>query len=455
MKNIKGITLISLVVTILVLLILASIGTYSGIEVIKSSKFTAFTTEMEIMQTQINSIYQNKDDNKTEIGTEITGSVKTQADKVFTETESGITSQDGYRYWSNETIKGLGIEGVNQDFFVNIEKRSVVSYKGFEYEGKTYYTLNQLPDSLYNVEYENPNIGKPTFEVTTSKQGANKWKIEIANIEYENGYIDKWQVKYKLEGLDYWNTSDDLSFVINSAGVYTIKLVNGDIQSDEVEEVVASEYVSDGLIVHYDAINNTGEGDDKHSTTTTVWKDLSGNDNDGTLNGFSNTEESGWQEDRLVFDGEKDYVAKTGITIDGSNGTVEIIAKAISGMYMFRSDASGARTYISKVRTGKGNPDVTTDFVTNDTSDLSSRVLKWYTIDGQSSFVNYYNTVKSEEKNFTSTDNGTYISIGSFLNTTAEQLAKMEVYAVRVYNRVLTDAEVKMNYKIDKERFGL
>ena len=57
MKKQEGITLISLVITIIVLSILASVATYSGVSVIKSSKMTAFTTELKIMQTKINTIY--------------------------------------------------------------------------------------------------------------------------------------------------------------------------------------------------------------------------------------------------------------------------------------------------------------------------------------------------------------------------------------------------------------
>ena len=61
-KKENGITLMSLVITIVILLILASIATYSGIEVIKSSKLTKFTTEMRIMQTQVNELYQKMKD---------------------------------------------------------------------------------------------------------------------------------------------------------------------------------------------------------------------------------------------------------------------------------------------------------------------------------------------------------------------------------------------------------
>ena len=118
MQNSKGITLVSLVITIIVLLILASIATYSGFNVVNSSKLTAFTAELKVMQTQVNTIYQ---ENKQEpIGQEITGDIQTQANIVFTESESGITSQDGYRYWNQEQIKELGIE--EQDFLANVDE---------------------------------------------------------------------------------------------------------------------------------------------------------------------------------------------------------------------------------------------------------------------------------------------------------------------------------------------
>ena len=42
----------------IVILILTTISTFSGIDVIKNAKLTTFTTEMKIMQLQINSIYE-------------------------------------------------------------------------------------------------------------------------------------------------------------------------------------------------------------------------------------------------------------------------------------------------------------------------------------------------------------------------------------------------------------
>ncbi len=228
MRNNKGITLVALVMTIVILLILASIATYSGVSVIKSSRWTAFIAELNTMQAQVNTIYEENKEN-LDIGVELTGSVKERADVVFSYLGK---SQEGYRYWDKKCIKDLKIEGVEQDFFVNLSERSIISYQGFEYEGKTYYMLSQLENGLYNVDYKNPNLGKPTFSISQEKIGESKWKISISNILYQEGYINKWKVQYQLQGKDFWNTSDDLEFIIDTPGRYDVILTNGEVQSD-------------------------------------------------------------------------------------------------------------------------------------------------------------------------------------------------------------------------------
>lgn len=242
-NNKNGITLISLVVTVAILTILLSVATYSGLNVIESAKLTAFTTEMKIMQTQVNSIYENYD-GKTQYGETIEETYKMQADKVFGELtkDTSIKDYTGYTYWSKDYIKNeLKIEGVEQAFFVNIPKRKIVSYEGLNYDGKTYYALEQLPDSLYNVEYQGESAEIPSFDMLVEEIGDSKWRITISNIQY-TGYIDKWQVVYKVQGKDYWNSTDDLSFVVTTSGKYEVQIKNENIVSEvQIVEIKAKE----------------------------------------------------------------------------------------------------------------------------------------------------------------------------------------------------------------------
>ena len=271
-KKENGITLMSLVITIVILIILASIATYSGIEVIKSSKLTKFTTEMRIMQTQVNELYQKMQDGDTtikELGKIISEiGNQTQVNNVFNAV--GITTKDEreqYKYFDKDTIKKLNIEGVSGTFFVNIDKRSVISYEGFQYEDKYYYTLEQLPNGLYNVEHENNTNEPPTFDTNVEKVSEGKWRITVSNINYD-GYINKWSVKYKLEDSDNWSTSEDLSFIVNEQGNYLVKIENNKVKSEEKERPVWEDYVRKGMLLYLDGIDNTRKG---HDNNATVW----------------------------------------------------------------------------------------------------------------------------------------------------------------------------------------
>lgn len=269
-KKENGITLMSLVITIVILLILASIATYSGIEVIKSSKLTKFTTEMKIMQTQVNELYQKMQDGDTtikELGKIISEiGNQTQVNNVFNAV--GITTKDEreqYKYFDKDTIKKLNIEGVSGTFFVNIDKRSVISYEGFQYEDKYYYTLEQLPNGLYNVEHEKNTNEPPTFDTNVEKVSEGKWRITVSNINYD-GYINKWSVNYKLEDSNNWSTSEDLSFIVNEQGNYLVKIENNKVKSEEKERPVWEDYVRKGMLLYLDGMDNTRKGHDNNAT---------------------------------------------------------------------------------------------------------------------------------------------------------------------------------------------
>ena len=261
-KNNSGITLTSLIITIIVLLILASIAVYSGIETVRSSKLTKFTTEMKIMQLKVNDLYDSYTNNRSvkvgeteyvgkgqeasegveakpgvqEIGKDLSAAPQDKLSEASSGSGIDITTENGYRYYDIATINSLEIEGVEGEFFISVPNRQVISLDGFEYDGEKYYTLEQLPDGLYNVEY-NPINDTPTFDATYEQIGDNKWKITISNIQYD-GYISKWDVRYQKDGQSYWSTSEELTFEVNEAGLYKIYIEKGDVRSAETSKAL-------------------------------------------------------------------------------------------------------------------------------------------------------------------------------------------------------------------------
>ena len=147
MKREKGITLIALTITIIILLILASVTTYSGISTIQSSKLNKYKQELEIMQAQVNLLYEKyrteiEEGQEIKIGEELTNSE--EENNAF----SGATESDktGYRKFTKDTIEELGIEGIEREYLVNVTKRKVISLEPFEQNGEVYYTLEQLSE---------------------------------------------------------------------------------------------------------------------------------------------------------------------------------------------------------------------------------------------------------------------------------------------------------------------
>jgi hypothetical protein len=88
--------------------------------------------------------------------------------------------------------------------------------------------------------------------------------------------------------------------------------------SGEFPYASTDQYVPGGLVAFFDAINNTGEGDRRHSMTATTWKNLADDLRPGlgtdallkgfTMDGASNPNTiSGWRSNKLYFDGADDY----------------------------------------------------------------------------------------------------------------------------------------------------
>lgn len=228
LKRNNGITLITLTITVIVLIILASITTYSGINTIKSSKLTKYKAELEILQAQVDLLYEKYKDTTEEIniGKQITSDNEEKVKKALN--TINVEDTDGYKIFDKEVIQELGIEGIEDTFIVNIREREVLSLEPFKYEGKEYYNLAQLTGERRvtdKLERE---------DVTFSVQGTDTtdgWKIELTDIKFSK-YVGKGKVQYQNVTSGKWITveedlrDDNYSFEITEKGDYKVKVID-------------------------------------------------------------------------------------------------------------------------------------------------------------------------------------------------------------------------------------
>ena len=238
MEKNKGVTLLSLVITIIVLMILASISMISGKETIRSSKFTKFQAELEIMQRQVeilNQKYKNAltDEEKEQI--EQIGKSINEADAEVLETtfsDMGITDdaeKEQYRYYDNETIASLDISGIEQEYLVDVINIKVIVLGGFKYEETIYYTLDQTKEKSVQTGGFNRDGQTITIENASCQRSGSRYIINLNNVQCSK-YVGKYDVKYKKANDDTYKlagesiTSNDFSFKVEGCGVYYIKV---------------------------------------------------------------------------------------------------------------------------------------------------------------------------------------------------------------------------------------
>ena len=143
-KENKGGALKVVIITMLIVILIGSIGIFVGTQIIEYSNFKEFSNELKIMQKNVDRLY-DEIDNSQSLGKDISEDIR--AAKIFV--NCGILAdKNDYRLFDTEAIQKLKIENVTGEYLVNLNTRSVLSYKGYEYKGKVYYTLSDLPDDL-------------------------------------------------------------------------------------------------------------------------------------------------------------------------------------------------------------------------------------------------------------------------------------------------------------------
>jgi hypothetical protein len=285
---------------------------------------------------------------------------------------------------------------------------------------------NDENDTFYIV-----NIDKLNNQTITNGRGTlqNKDVFLIAknsnNLYYLKGFRFNDKINYSLRNEENTATSS----------------------ADNIER-----YVKNGLVLHYDGINNTGTS---HSTTTNIWKDLSGNGNDATLQSFDYNSSSGWLNNGLKFDGNNDFVSSIyNIPNSYNQYTMDIVYKPTVYRYSeitfnsigFKWRVSGQNPYVNYWDISN-NPN-STSF--NFTPVLNS--VHTFSINYNGSIMKLYinnQLLNLINKTITLRSNSTLV-IGLGMEKVTGN-----VYSIRIYNRALTDSEVTQNYQVDVERFGI
>ena len=415
------------------------------------------------------------------------------------------------------------IEWTNQEIKVSIKIPKIFSLLEIKVNGTEISITDPIEEGSYNV-YNVSNPGNYSIDVTYRKSGdsvENSYaKYSVTNFDNVAPTFTLSEAK-KMEGGNLSSYVDITSKVENGSGLKKIKYEYNGIYdsavSDEDKNSVKShfennginldtkatvipitkgtrkltvymednagnwsmqtlafaqntengpDYVKNGLILHLDGINNTGEG---HSSTSTIWNDLSGNNNNGTLKSFDYNQNSGWLDNCLLLDGIDDFVDLGDVNYN--NLTVEIVMnfKTLPSNYTrllignfegagygieFNGDTS---TMYFQIYSKEDNAYVKA------VSDEEFKVNKMYSISGSFSGkdLNIYTNANkvSRALNGNITNSALHLLIGGNPSpgngVDSNSLVNFYVYSVRIYNRALTEEEVKNNYEVDKARFGI
>jgi len=366
MKKEKGITLVGLVMSIIILIIISSIAVYSGTGTVRYAKFNKAKSEMEIMQTNVNSWYQEyqkievsdseeipegktKEDVKIErqvafinnygVATSDSSCDPTALDKTVSAT--GITASD-YRFLSGDYVKNnFGLDE-SFDFLVSIPERTVILFNGLKYNGEMYYTVEDF--GVYNVSYNSPN--SITFNL---EQGDNTdiiiSDLKIIDTENLETDISKFIVQYKKNSdSNYSNVISDVTkfvdenddktkfkFSVSEIGDYTIRISTTDKKIFEEKSIMVfekklTEEVTGIFVSTIDYTDNTESDDSKILTVDGAMLLSAGSQavpsrvqNDKFVWRTSNSNVATVTGDGVVKCGTEPGIAT--ITLYGSNGT--------------------------------------------------------------------------------------------------------------------------------------
>lgn len=230
--------------------------------------------------------------------------------------------------------------------------------------------------------------------------------------------------------------------------------------------------VTDGLVLALDA----GDRNSHSGSYTPIWRDLSGNNINASLNNFVNFTSP---PSTTTFDGADDYAAipynsnfnsmiwtvSCWVKLNTTPQSYDCIISRdfYDGVISFYIDCGLNTDNKFRAGTYKSTPD--TRYEISSTTTISSRTGLWTNIviyrTSDYKIGMFINGVKEVETtfgsvDFTSTNANSGVTLGALnLTGTIDRHTTMHMASVHFYNRALSTSEIIQNYNVQKSRFNL
>ena len=284
---------------------------------------------------------------------------------------------------------------------------------------------------------------------------------------------------YKLETYNAstktWNFVEEraeLSFAYTNCAVNTGARITWNWRlASGVKKIDADDYVQGGLVLHFDGIRNAGLGT-AHDSAATTWKNLGSASGDAPLAVFDAERGAGaWTANGYDFDAGSCFATDSAVTL-ARQATVQFAVEYNASRQIIRwpcffsasldSDRFLSYTYTTLAGLGSDERGDHLRFNSYPVTDLSFGLMPW---DGRlATEIIDYNRASVANTAHYAWQTGKYKAdigshkyvIGAGQSSVAnrkDRAYKGVYHAFRLYDRVLTEAELARNQEIDNMRF--
>ena len=351
----------------------------------------------------------------------------------------GYNSDGNNNYW-------VEVEAIKDG--VNVAKGKTVSAPSSAASGHPFSIITDGIVSASN--YATPSTSSTNYCITIDLE--KEYDLDEIAVFHTYG------AEHSMYNTNTYVSNDDSNYT--SVIPYDITSEKGQGRRVSAYSDTINGYISDGLVLWYDGINNNGNSNNISNYSATTWKNLANSSYSGTLKNSPT-----WYNNYLSFNGTNNWVSIA--QMNYSTTTQEVVTKKASG--------TGSNEYIVGNQQNMGNGILYSK---------DGYIMSDYYINGSFRNINApytlnkinSNSVSYDENNLNTYSNGTIANSLSISGTIsaptgntlmalgvnpygstydAGTFFKGNIYSVRIYNRALTKEEIAHNYNYDKQRFNL